>query len=184
MRELGLREWTALAALVFGVMLGFVFLDPANGEPQPPLEIVYGNEPTPTPRPLPTEQPPSRLPTPARWDVRFASISNGREVVDSGRVIPELNLSFPNAPFPDYRDNSWKVTAATTVELGEGTSLFTIHYDCEIRVFIDDQEIASRGEPKQAEDLVVTFPHESGNFTIRIEATDGAGAFLLQYRPE
>ncbi|MGH2608654.1 MAG: hypothetical protein ACRDHF_06140 [Tepidiformaceae bacterium] len=182
MRDLGIREWTAIAALCFGVLLAFVFLDPAAGDsgPRPPLE--RGDAP-PTATPVPvTAEPPSLLPTPENWNISFASIRNGEETIDAQRVLPELALQFDDVPFPDYRDDSWKVIVLTEAQLGAGSSVFTLHYDCEIRVFIDDREVASRGNPGAPEDLIVTFAHESGRFTIRIEATDTGGPFTLAYR--
>jgi hypothetical protein len=182
MRELGFREWTALAALVFGVLLAFVFLDPAasdSGE-RPPLK--QGEAPPTATIPAPTPEPPSQLPSPDGWGISFASIINEQESVEGTRVLPVLDLTFERAPFPDYRDDSWKVTASTSVTMGAGTSLFTLEYDCAIRVFIDDREIASRDDPEGPQDLVVTFPHESGNFTIRVEATDVGGPFRLGYK--
>lgn len=181
MRELGLREWTAIAALCFGVLLAFVFLDPAAGDsgPRPPHEL--GDKP-PTATAIPvTVQPPSPLPMPESWLIRFASIRNGSETVDAESALPELDLAFERVPFPDYRDDSWKVIAQTVVELGAGASEFTIRYDCTIRVFIDDREIASGDDPDGAANLVVSFPHEAGRFTIRVECTDTGGPFTLQY---
>jgi hypothetical protein len=182
MRELGIREWTAIIALGFGVLLAFVFLDPAASDsgPRPPVEE---GDPPPTATPVPvTAEPPSLLPAPESWRIRFASIRNGEETIDAERALPQVKLEFENVPFPDYRDNSWKVTAETAVQLGAGSSLFTLRYDCDIRVFVDDREVAARGNPDQREDLVVTFAHEEGQFTIRIEATDTGGPFALEYR--
>jgi hypothetical protein len=179
MRDLGFREWTALAALVFGVLLAFVFLDPATSDSGVRPQIEQGSVP---PTPAPTEAPPSQLPVPEGWEISFAAIINGEESVDGSRVLPNLDLEFERAPFPDFRDDSWKVTAATTISLGEGTSLFTLEYDCAVRVFIDDREIASRGNPDERQDLVVTFPHGKGTFNIRVEATDVGGPFRLAYK--
>ena len=186
MRELGTREWTALGALVFAVLLGLLFLDPANGESGGSVPRRQGDPPpfvSPSPVPSATPEPASALPRPESWEIQFAAIANGREAADDARVLPELNISFDRVPFPDYRDNSWKVTARTSVELGAGSSLFILHYDAEVKVYIDDRLVAEKPEPAAAEDLVITFPHESGRFEIRIEAIDAAGAFLLQYKP-
>jgi hypothetical protein len=179
MRDLGIREWTALAALCFGVLLAFVFLDPAAGDsgPRPPLE--RGDPPPTTPTP---PDPPSPLPTPENWQISFASIRDGEEVIDAQRVVPELDLQFEGVPFPDYRDDSWRVIAVTEVQLEPGTSQFALHYDCDIRIFVDDSEVTSRPNPDGPEDLVVTFPHEAGRFVIRVEATDTGGPFTLQYQ--
>lgn len=188
MRDLGLREWTALAALVFGVLVGFVFLDPASGGSEEPLPLRFGDRPTvpPTPTPVtPTPVTPSRLPAPDGWEVTFAIIGDGRETPDSARVVPSLDLAFERAPFPDYRDNSWKVTARASVELGEGSSMFVLRYDAAVRVFINDREMVSRPEPEHgAEELTVGFAHESGRAEIRIEASDEAGPFRLQYEDQ
>ena len=186
MRELGTREWAGLGALVFAVLLGLLFLDPANGESGGSVPRRQGDVPplvTSTPTPTATPEPASALPRPQNWEIQFAAISNGREVADNARILPELNVSFERVPFPDYRDNSWKVTAKTSVELGAGSSLFILRYDAEVKVYIDDRLVAEKPEPAAAEDLVVTFPHESGRFEIRIEAVDAAGPFLLQYKP-
>jgi hypothetical protein len=179
MRDLGIREWTALAALIFGVLLAFVFLNPAAGDSGPRPAIERG-DPPPTATPTPSD-PPSLLPTPQSWQVSFASIRDREETIDAQRVVPGLDLQFDHTPFPDYRDDSWKVIAATEIELGAGSSLFTLHYDCDIRVFVDDAEIASRPNPDAPEDLVITFPHGDGRFVIRIEATDSGGPFTLRY---
>ena len=182
MRELGVREWAGLAALVFGVLLAFVFLDPASSDTggRPPIE--HGDAPrTPTAVPI-TAEPPSLLPTPELWDISFASIRDGEETVEGGRVVDTLDLAFENAPFPDYRDDSWNVTARTTISLGVGSSVFTLEYDCAIRVFIDDREVTSADNPDGPSNLVVTFPHGRGRFDIRIEATDTGGPFRLAYR--
>ncbi|MEX0781755.1 MAG: hypothetical protein WD557_03830 [Dehalococcoidia bacterium] len=182
MRDLGIREWAALAALLFGGLLAFVFLDPAAGDSgeRPPLE--HGDAP-PTPTVVPvTPEPASQLPTPESWQVSFVTITNGEEFAEALRAVPTLALEFERTPFPDYRDDSWKVVAHASVELGAGSSLFTLEYDCALRVFIDDREIVSRDNPDSVQDLVVTFPHESGRYNIRIEATDTAGPFKLAYR--
>ncbi len=180
MRELGIREWTAIAALCFGVLVAFVFLNPASGETGPRRPIERG-DPPPTATPTPPD-PPSLLPTPAGWNISFAALRDGEEIVDAQRVIPELDLQFDGVPFPDYRDDSWKVIALAQVELGAGSSQFTLHYDCDIRVFLNDSEVASQANPATPEDLVVTVDHEPGKYTIRIEATDTSGPFTLQYR--
>ena len=186
MRDLGVREWTALGALVFAVLLGFVFLDPANGESGGRRTIRQGDPPpaaTPTPAPTTAVVPPSALPAPEGWEVQFASIMNGREAAENPRLVTELDLAYERTPFPDYRDNSWKVTVRASVELGAGSSQFVLRYDAAIRVFVGDSEIASKPEPGRGpEDLVVTFPHEAGRYEIRIEANDTAGAFLLKYQ--
>jgi hypothetical protein len=164
---------------VFGVFLGFLFLDPASGGSDEPIPPRHGDTPTPI---RPTPQPPSQLPVPTSWEVTFASISNGKETPDSLRIIPDLNLDFGQAPFPDYRDDSWRVTAETSVPLGKGSSVFVIRYDAAIRVFVNDSEVASRPEPEDgAQELVVTFEHGTGRAHIRIEATDQSGAFALQF---
>lgn len=179
MRDLGVREWAALAALVFGVFLGFLFLDPASGGSNEPIPARHGDTPTPI---RPTPEPPSQLPAPDAWNVMFTTIRDGRETEDSGRILPTLDLTFDRAPFPDFRDNSWKVVAGTSVDLGKGSSVFVIRYDAAVRVFVNDSEVAARPEPGNGPDtLTVTFEHEAGRATIRIEAVDEAGPFLLQY---
>ena len=185
MRELGMREWTALGALLFAVVLGFVFLDPANGESGGSVPRRQGDvlpTSTSTPGQTATAEPPSALPKPQNWEIQFSSITNGREVPENARVLPDLSLTFERAPFPDFRDNSWKVTARTSIELGAGSSLFILRYDAALKVYIDDRLVTEKPEPSAAEDVVITFPHESGRFEIRVEATDLSGVFLLQYK--
>lgn len=187
MSSVGLREVVALGALGVAGFLGFLFLDPTSTEStsHTPGDIHLGEAPptaTPTPEPAATPAPVNRLEQPGNWQLRFYETAiSGGDILTGSSYVEELNLLAPAAPFRDMRDDAWSAVFSQELTTAAGRNGFTLEYDCDIVVYVDDVEVARAGNPDGPEPLDVVFEHAGGAASVRIEARDVGGPFLLRW---
>ena len=80
------------------------------------------------------------------------------------------------------KDNAWRTVLAGEIVAGRvGPWKFTIEYQGEIKVFIAENLVAE-GTASKPTKLDVTVPSASETTSIRIEAVDSQGAFLLRWK--
>lgn len=187
MSSVGIREVVALGALGVAGFLGFLFLDPTSTEStsHTPGDIRLGEAPptaTPTPEPTATPVPVTRLEQPESWQLRFyeAAISGG-EILTGSSFLAELNLLAPGAPFRDMRDDAWSAVFEQQLATTAGSNGFTLEYDCDLVVYVDEVEVARAENPDGPERLEVVFEHGGGNASVRIEARDTGGPFVVRW---
>ena len=200
MRDIGVREVVGLAALAVAIVIGFLFLDPTASESRntTPGQIHLGEtvaptatatalsstgKPSTTPAPTATATPPAKkASSPVSWQVQFYEIpKSGGEVLNGEGFVPTLDLSFPGAPFPDFRDDAWFVQASADFEVAAGRTAITIVHDCDLRVFVDGKEVAHEASGASARGLSVVFEHAAGTARVMVECRDVGGPFRLQY---
>lgn len=179
-KSLGLREYFALAALAISLILAFQFLDPSASESTGvrTTNIRVTVAPTATPSPTATPRPSQPLPTPTSWLLSFTS--GGFDHPPDQTTVDSLSLSVAKAPFVDYRDNQWQVTAAARVEVEDGRYEFRLRHSCDVRVLVDGNEVAAEGSGG-SKTLRVVFDHASGPVTLTIFANDVDGPFELAW---
>ena len=78
-------------------------------------------------------------------------------------------------------DDDWRLEASTSVELAPGMQSFTLEYQGDVRVVVDNAEVASSTGVTSPRNLTAVFDHPGGRATIVIEAADSAGRFLLRW---
>jgi hypothetical protein len=181
----GIREFFALGALVVAVVIASQFLDPSASESKANPTVVHLGEPptaaipaTPAPTATPV-RPPHRLSPPATgWAVGF--YETGFTQPADQAFVPDLNFSFPKAPFPDYKDDHWSLRATAQFQVEDGPSSFRLRYAGEVTVTVDGTVVAS-GAPGGTKTLDVRFDHPAGSATVSIEAKDVSGPFELTW---
>jgi hypothetical protein len=190
-KGLGTRELVAVVGLGAALVIGFLFFNPANSESSNdhPGAISLGQAaPTsppasvPAPTATPTSVPRDVTLAAGGWALSFFEIrSTGSEILSASGFVPALDLAYATAPFTDFADNSWKVSAAISVQVTGGTSAFTIEHDGEAAVFVDGREVAREADGSAPQTLRVTFEHAAGQAAIRIEGRDASGPFRLRW---
>jgi hypothetical protein len=184
-KALGVREWVGLALLAVAMAISFTFLDAgARGDVLPRTPDVGVILPTPSAEssPSPTQPPPNEVEVPAgSWFVEYYDRES--EVANVQDFIEELDIEHDGAPFGDFANDDWRMTARTEIELEPGGQVFTLSHDGSVRVLVDGNEVASDSDPIAGErELVVLFQHAGGLATILIEASDVEGAFVLRWQ--
>ena len=202
---LGTREVTALALLIGAVVVGLAvtfFRSEDDAESNAATELIaqrtaaadpnrfltqeasataaaQAATPTKTPTPLPA----IKVSPPSGWQVRYESKAiTGGYNPEAFFAIEELDLSFAGAPFPDMKDNAWRTVLAGELVGGRvGPWKFTIEYQGEIKVFIAENLVAE-GTASKPTKLDVIVPSASESTSIRIEAVDSQGSFLLRWK--
>lgn len=197
--KFGVREIVAVGLLVLAVVAGLAvtFLRDDDGAQQRAAEDVragrqatsdavgggatYTPIPTQTPTPTPTPGRRIELEKPAAWVISFYSLgTDDSERHEGTNSLDALDLSFNGPPFPDLRDNSWKVVAETGLHADAGRWVFTIEYQGDVRVMFNNVEVAKGSSGKPAKlDVAIDVPALEG--TLRIEATDTYGPFVLRW---
>jgi hypothetical protein len=184
MNALGVREWVGLAMLGVAAFISFTFLNAGARDNLPPrtpnLGIPFETaspEPTATATPLP----PNEIEVPeGSWFVEFYNRDDMGPLVQT--FVEALDLSYEGAPFGDFANDDWHMTARTELVLEPGGQVFTLVHDGTVRVQVDGDEVASDTDPSEGpRELVVLFQHPGGGATIRIEAADVGGPFLLRW---
>jgi hypothetical protein len=203
MRDLGLREVVGLAALAVALVIGFLFLDPTASESRnetagqiqrgetvvsipPPAETTAATaQPTVAATPLlaATPTPPAkRAASPSSWQVQFYEVAKtGGELLNGGGFVPTLDLTFATAPFPDFHDDAWFVRASADFQVAEGRTEITIVHDGDLRVFVDEKEVAHEEDGPSARGRSIVFEHAAGTAQVMIECRDVGGPFRLQF---
>ncbi|MEO9254968.1 MAG: hypothetical protein ABI305_05480 [Tepidiformaceae bacterium] len=188
MQGLGVREVVGLAVLGVALVIGYLFLDPSAGESSSaaPGQIYLGQpvpptvkvEPTATPTP---DAPSTRAKNPATgWFIQFYELSGADELANGQGFTPTLDLAFPGAPFPDFKDDSWLATATANFPV-DGRTQITIEHDGDLRVFVDDKEVLHDEDASSANTVTVKFDHAPGTARVRIEERDVSGPFELKF---
>ncbi len=139
--------------------------------------------PTRTPTPRPTPLPAIGIDAPDGWQIRYESVSSTGGAIPEGQyAIESLNLSFGAAPFPDMKDNQWRVIVAADLNADRpGPWEFTIDYQGSVKVFVGEQLVGEGSSDKPAK-LDIEAPSRYASSSIRIEAADTGGAFLLRWQ--
>jgi hypothetical protein len=179
-----MREWVGLALLGVAMAVSFTFLDAGARHdivPRTPDVGVLLPTASPEPSPSPTLPPPNEIEVPeGSWLVEY--FDRDGEVALVRTFIEELDLEYPAAPFGDFANDDWRMTARAEIELAPGGQVFTLVHDGRVRVLVDGNEVASDSDPIAGErELVVLFQHDGGLATILIQAADERGPFVLRW---
>lgn len=169
------RDWISLAVLgiALAISVGFFFGATEDG---PRVTVVATSGPGATPAT-------NILPAPtSAWTAHFTSTANPTTNVVT-TTLPVLDLNFNGAPFAGLTDNSWSVDVAAGFILAPGHYTFGVQHDGELRVYVDNQEVASDPDPAntQARTVDVGFDSKGGVSVIRIVAMDKGGTFTLKF---
>ncbi len=172
------RDWVALAALVIALAISVrFFLGATDGAPR----VVVA--PTPVPVTTQAAGTGNLLPSPTSpWTAQFTSTANpSTNVVTT--VLPALDLNFNGAPFFGLADEAWSVDVAAGFVLNPGHYTFGLQHDGELRVYVDNREIASDTDPADglSTTIDVGFDSKGGMSVIRIVAADKGGTFKLKF---
>jgi hypothetical protein len=179
------REWAGIAMLALAILISATFLDAGAGDVPPARTPVLGTPlpptvATPYVAPTPTPQPPGELDTPeGAWLVEYFSLPGN--VREAANAVDTLDLAFDAAPFGDLHDDSWMLVASHDIEAPAGPRQFTIDYDGEVTIYLDDAQILSANDPSQNRPLTVIFEHPGGSARLRIELRDTAGPLALRW---
>jgi hypothetical protein len=191
MLRLGVREIVPLVLFLVAIGVSATFLDPAktSGNVGPrPAAPGYGTPVASTPTTaagMATGVAPLRpMPAPEKWSIAFVEVlPAGGERIAYRFDSPEVNFAYEGSPSPGIRDDAWRLVAEAQVELPEaGRYFLVIEHDAEVRVFIDGRETAYQVAGDGVRQVTVTFSHGPGVAAVRVEGTDGGGAFLLRIR--
>ncbi|MBI2767331.1 MAG: hypothetical protein HYX53_15655 [Chloroflexi bacterium] len=187
MSRLSRRDIGGLVILAAALAVAAAFFSPGSGETARVKDVYFGSPvatatPAPAaPTPTPTRVPPVAVTEPTGgWNVRFFRGPSSAAAEDSNRFFTTLDISYPAAPYPDMKDDNWSLTAEANVALPAGLHELRLRHKAEVQVFIDGVLIGSDGDSATPQMFAVTFDHPAGPATIRIEARDRSGAFLLQ----
>ena len=189
-----------LAALAVALVIGFMFLDPTASESRnntpgqihlgetvapTPVEtaVATTGKPSTTPVATATATPPAKKAgSPASWQVRFyEERKSGGEILNGEGFVPTLDLAFAGAPFPDSRDDAWFARASADFEVAAGRTQITIVHDCDLRVFVDDKEVAHEASGASGRGRAIVFEHAAGTARVMVECRDVGGPFRLQF---
>jgi hypothetical protein len=179
MGSLGLREWAAIAALLAAAVIAITFIDPTSGG----SDRQGSSKASPTAGRKATLGPPRPLPQPPLWSVGFHDITaDGASRLDGQGVLEKLDMSYPGAPFGTLRDDSWKVVAEAPFSAAEGQYDFSVEHDCELRISVNEEEVAADPDSQAAATVRVSFTHAGGTGSIKVECRDRGGPFLLRWK--
>lgn len=194
---LGTREVVALGLLIIAVIGGIsvTLLRPEDeAETEAAQERIdertqaarYPNgTPTPTepPEPTATALPAVGIKPPEAWIIRYETASPTGGFTPEGQYsITALDLSFAAGPFPDVRDNQWRAVLAGQLDNERpGPWTFTIEYQGSIKVFVSE-DLVAEGSADKPTKLEVSAPSRDASSSIRIEAQDTGGNFLLRWK--
>lgn len=187
---LGRREWFALVALAFSVLVASTFLSATAHDHDMEPRTPFVGEPLPSPTAPPREtveqvdgQSPRVAPAPEDgWQVAYFSVATGERVSEGSR--DELALMYEAAPLPGLEDDGWRMEARATLELRDGLHEFTLAYAGSVEVTVDGSRVASArsGGDAEGDELRVLFEHGGGPAEVVIEAVDVGGGFQLRWK--
>ena len=191
MRGVGLREWVALGVLAIGVVLGFMFFDPTStdGGSATPGTVSLG-EPAPTNTATPVPGAPTPTPVPVKqlkepggdWlFLYYMGAASGGEVRAGEGFVPRLAVDEAGRPFPDFKDDAWRLEASQAVTLDVGRYGFRLETDGAVKVTIGDRVVLEAGDEGSAKVRTVEFDHPGGNTNIVISVRDTGGPVRLRW---
>lgn len=186
MSTVGFREAVGLVLFVIAIAVAATFLDPSktNGNPSPrPIahgDAVPGHLPE-TPGPLAPSRP---MPAPKEWTVFYVEVTpGGVEEIVHRESRSDIDLTFSGSPLTGVPEDGWRLIVECRVDLPEAARYyFVMEQQGEARVFVDGMETEYRFSPDGPRRVTVSFGHDAGPATVRIEATDTGGAFSLAVR--
>ena len=187
MHGVGLREWVALGVLGIAALFGFLFFDPTStdGGTEPPATISLGKTPTPTPVVTPTATPVhvTKLPQPSGgWLVVYwENVASGGEVRTGEGYSQHLALEFFERPFPDIRDDAWRLEASQELELDPGRYSFTLETDGEVKAWIDETQLLDEADSPNVRHSELQFDHPGGRAVLRITVKDRGGPLRIRW---
>jgi len=189
MKNLRLREFVGLGALAIALVFGFIFINPSSGESSSATTagVHLGLPVVPTPtapaQPTPTPAPGRVTQTGAGWFLQYVELdAQGSEFPNGGGVAQTLDLSFPGAPFPDFKDNHWLVRAEGTLRVSTpGLQQFMLQVQGDVTVSVGGKVVAHALPGAGPQLLAVRFEHAPGTVQVKIEARDISGPFKLHW---
>lgn len=184
---MGLREWVGLGVLGVAALFGFLFFDPTStdGGNRPPRTISLGEKPTATPAttPTPTPVPVTRLAQPdGGWLVQYwEDLASGGEVRTGEGFSARLALEFFERPFPDTRDDAWRLEASQELALDAGRYSFTLETDGAVKAWLGDRQLLDEADTEGVRRSELVFDHPGGSSTLRISVEDTGGPVRIRY---
>lgn len=193
---LGTREVVALGMLVIAVIAGVsvTLLRPDDASETQAAEDRIAERtaaanpdrdkpPTNTPTAVPTALPAIEIDAPVGWQVLYETASASGGFTPEGQFSTDnLDFVFPGPPFPDMRDNQWRMVVASTIAPGRvGPWLFSLDYQGSVKVYVNER-LVGEGESSEPATLEIEAPSRFESSSIRIEAQDTGGAFLLRWK--
>jgi|GEM_PF-2273632 len=199
MHGVGLREWVALGVLAVAGILGFMFFDPSSTdgsnkglvrertvdvaqETRPPA--TPSGQPSATPAPTATPVPAAKLGEPGgSWQITYYESSKPGEGVRGAQgFAATLDLDFAGKPFPDFRDDDWRVVATQSMELAAGRYTFSLESDGALRVQAGHTILIDSADNGGRRVQALTFDHKGGHVSLTIEVRDTGGPVFLRWR--
>ncbi len=184
---LGLREWVALGVLGFAGLLGFLFFDPTStdGGTPPPKTISLGTQPTATPfvKATATPVPVIRVTEPrGGWLVVYwEDVASGGEIRTGEGFVDRLALEFPGRPFPDIRDDGWRLEASQELELEPGRYGFTLESDGAVKAWAGDAQLLDEADSSNLRRSELEFDHPGGRLMLRFAIDDTGGPAVIRW---
>jgi hypothetical protein len=192
MSGLGLKEYFAIGLLLVGAVIALAFFTyndtgGSSGSGLEPTPTLAPNTPVPgtgrgQPQGSPTPLLRDTLQVPSSWAVMPFRIVGETRTKEITIIREELNLEFAVAPFPDFKDGAWGMTAEANVN---GTpAIYTFEFETSARVIvtIDDEQVLEDNAPGLRK-VKVEYAQRSRSATIRIEALDRPGEpFILRWK--
>ena len=187
MHGVGLREWVALGVLGIAALFGFLFFDPTStdGGTEKPPTISLGETPTPTPivTPTATAVPVTKLaqPTGGWLVIYWENVASGGEVLTGEGFTPRLALEFFERPFPDIRDDAWRLEASQEVNLEPGRYSFTLETDGAVQAWLGDLQLLDEPDSPNVRQSELQFDHPGGRAVLRIGVKDTGGPLRIRW---
>ena len=177
------REWFALAAFAFSLVLAFTFVNATAHDDMAPRTPVLGSPLGPDGQPLATPTPtsvPVEVEAPEQgWLVRYVSLPS--ETLDGETTLETLDLHFDAAPFLYMEDDAWRLDAFARFDLPAGTQQFSIEVDGALRVFVNGSEVVSSPDSDGIRPITVLWSHTGERAAVHIEVTDSGGPVTLRW---
>lgn len=117
------------------------------------------------------------MPAPKEWTVLYVEVvPGGSEKVIQRESRSDVDFALAGSPLPGMPEDGWRLIVEGRVELPKaGRYFFVMEQQGKARVFVDGRETEYRFSPDGPRRVTVTFDHDAGPATIRIEATDTGG---------
>jgi hypothetical protein len=112
------------------------------------------------------------------WSVTFLDTSSGTPVPVGQAPLDVLKFDFAGAPFPDVKDDRWKLLARTVFDAPPGNYSLVIDFTGEIHVSFDGKDLGitpARGSGTTS----LTIVQHTAPTTILIDVADVGGPFRL-----
>jgi hypothetical protein len=191
MRGVGVREWVALGVLGVAGLLGFLFFDPSSTDGKTDFErtttVIVVPPGTPTPAahasPSPTPVPVAKLGEPGgQWLVGYyESNEPGKGIRGGEGFVDNLQFDFEGRPFPDFKDDGWRLAVSQSMELAAGRYGFVLESDGALRVTAGEQILIDVPDSPQRQTHALEFDHKGGRVNIAIDLRDTGGPTYLHW---